>query len=201
MPDNPEISLVQERTRSECERPSGPSHGADGDGDARGPEQDEKKEDAIIWRRDAKRMIRDTKKIAYDLLHSTQAEFRAEKPKPEKKNIKIHVTMNDRGWLPFLKHWNWMRRELHAGIIKEAWDIRKYLIRMYKLKGLQWVLYPRDNGDGRLAELPKLLKIVDPGDDFQIEITGRKKMHPNAPGSSRRRHFDRANSKKTKGCD
>jgi hypothetical protein len=51
--------------------------------------------------------------------------------------------------------------------------------------------------EGRWAELPKLLKIAKEGDDFQFEITGRKRWYPNAPGSSRRRHFDRANSKRT----
>jgi hypothetical protein len=162
------------------------------------PQTENQKEDVVTWRRDAKRMIRATKTIAYDLLRSTQDQPRAEKPKPEKKTIKVYVTIMDRVGLPFLKHWDGARRELHVDIAKGAWEIRKYLIRTYKLKGLQWILYRRDTGEGRWAELPKLLKIAEEGDDFQLEITGRKKRQPNAPGSSRRRHFDRANSRKTK---
>jgi hypothetical protein len=107
----------------------------------------------VTWRRDAKRKIRATKKIAYDLLRSARNEARGEKPKPEKKNIKIYATMYDRVWLPFLKHWNGTRRELHVDIAKGVWDIGKYLIRMYRLKGLQLVLSRRDEGEGRWAEL------------------------------------------------
>jgi hypothetical protein len=122
----------------------------------------------------------------------------AVKPKPEKKNMKIYVTMNDRVGLPFLKHWNATRRELHVGVEKGPWEIRKYLIMVYRLKGLQWVLYRKDLREGRWAELPKLLKIAEEGDEYQLEITGRKRRQPNALGSSRRRHFAKPNSKKTK---
>jgi hypothetical protein len=45
-----------------------------------------------IQRRDAKRMLRATKKIAYDLLRSTRDQANAKKPKPEKKNM-IYVTL------------------------------------------------------------------------------------------------------------
>jgi hypothetical protein len=155
-------------------------------------------EDVFIQRRDAKRMLRATKKIAHDLLRSTRDQARsAKKPKPEKKNMKIYVTMNDRVGLPFLKHWNEERRELHVGIEKGPWEIRKYLIRVYRLKRLRWVLFRRDL-QGRWTELPKLLKIAKEGDEFQLEVTGRKRGRPNAPGTSRRQHFERANSRKTK---
>jgi hypothetical protein len=69
---------------------------------------------------------------------------------------------------------------------------------VYRLKGLQWVLYRKDSREGKWAELPKLLKIAKKGDEYQLEITRRKRRQPNAPGSSRRRHLDRANSRKTK---
>jgi hypothetical protein len=75
---------------------------------------------------------------------------------------------------------------------------RKYLIGVYRLKGLQWVLYRTDFREGRWAELPKLLKIAEEGDEYELEITGRKRRQPNAPGPSRKRHFDRPNSKNTK---
>jgi hypothetical protein len=112
--------------------------------------------------------------------------------------MKIYVTMNDRVGLPFLQHWDGQRRELHVGIEKGTWEIRKYLIRVYRLKRLQWVLYRKDLRDGRWAELPKLLKIAEEGDEYQLEILRRKTGRPHAPGTSRRQHFDRPNSRKTK---
>jgi hypothetical protein len=81
---------------------------------------------------------------------------------------------------------------------KGPWEVRKYLIRVYRLKRLQRVLYRRDLREGRWAVLPKLLKIAEEGDEYQLEITGRKKGRPNAPGTSRRQHFNRPNSRKTK---
>jgi hypothetical protein len=122
------------------------------------PGQWEGKEDVVTWRRDAKRMTRASNKIASDLLRSTRDQARAEKQEPEKKNMKIYVTLHDRVGLPFLKHWNATRRELHVGIDKGPWEIRKCLIRVYRLKGLPWVLYRRDLREGRWAELPKLPK-------------------------------------------
>jgi hypothetical protein len=154
--------------------------------------------DVWIQRRDAKRMLRATKKIAHDLLRATHDQARsAKEPKPEKRCMKVYVTMYDRVGLPFLKHWDGVRRELHVGIENGPWEIRKYLIRVYRLKRLRWVLYRRDLQE-RWTELPKLLKIAVEGDEFQLEVTGRKKGRPNAPGTSRRQHFNRANSRKTK---
>jgi hypothetical protein len=97
--------------RSKCERSHGPSDGDEGGGDGQ-----RSKEDVVIWRRDAKWMIRATKKFAHDLLRSTREDARANDPKPEKKNIKTCMTMNDRVGLQFLKHWNATRREMHVGI-------------------------------------------------------------------------------------
>jgi hypothetical protein len=148
----------------------------------------------LIKRRDAKRMLRATKKITHDLLRSTRDQGKsAKEPKPEKKNMKMY----DRLGLPFLKHWNEERRESHVGIEKGPWEIRKYLIRIYRLKRLRWVLHRRDL-QGRRTELPKLLRIAAEGDEHQLEIIGRKRGRPNAPGTSRRQHFERANSRKTK---
>jgi hypothetical protein len=62
--------------------------------------------------------------------------------------MKIYVTMNARVGIPFLKHWNSTRRELHVGIDRGPWEIRKYLIRVYRLKSFQWVLY-RKGMEGR----------------------------------------------------
>jgi hypothetical protein len=76
------------------------------------------KKDVVTRRRDAKRMIRASKKIAYDSLRSTRDQSSAERQKPEKNNMKIYVTLNDRVGLRFLKHWNATRRELHVGIEK-----------------------------------------------------------------------------------
>jgi hypothetical protein len=150
-----------------------------------------------IMRRDAKRTVRATKGIAHAMLRSTQDQTRAQKPKPEKKNTKLYVTLNDRVGLPFLKHWDAKRRELHVGI-ERPWDVRKYLTRVYRLKGLRWVLYRKDLEGGRWVELRKLLKIAEEGDEYQLEIYKRRKRHPNAPGSSRRQHFDRPNSRKNR---
>jgi hypothetical protein len=117
----------------------------------------------VIWRRDAKRMLRASTNIAHDLLGSTRDQARAEGPKPEKKNMKIYVTMNDKVGLPFLNHWNATPRELHVDIEKRPSEIRKYLIRVYMLKGLQWVLYRKDLREGRWAELPRPLRLRKKG--------------------------------------
>jgi hypothetical protein len=67
---------------------------------------------------DAKRMIRATERIARDLLRSAHNANGAEKPRPEKKNIKIYVTMNGRVGIPFREHWNATRQEFHVDISK-----------------------------------------------------------------------------------
>jgi hypothetical protein len=80
------------------------------------PEQSLTPQQVAIMRRDAKRMLRATKGIAHTMLRATQ-EVRAKKPKPEKRNMKIYVTLNDRIGLPFLKQRNVVSRrsELRRG--------------------------------------------------------------------------------------
>jgi hypothetical protein len=60
------------------------------------PRQPFTPQEVAIMRRDAKRMLRATKGIAHTMLRSTQDQARAQKPKPEKRNMKIYVTLNDR---------------------------------------------------------------------------------------------------------
>jgi hypothetical protein len=92
-------------------------------------EQAERKEDAVTLRRDAKRLIRATKKIAYQILRETPNVPKVKEQRPERKIIKIYLTMMDRVRLRFLKHWDGMRREVEVEITKGPWDIRKYLVR------------------------------------------------------------------------
>jgi hypothetical protein len=66
---------------------------------------------------------------------------------------------------------------------KGPWEIRKSLIKTYKLKGLIWQLYQRDDRGMEWENLPNLIKIAENGENFRLEITGRKRRQPNAPGS------------------
>jgi colicin import membrane protein len=46
--------------------------------------------------------------------------------------------------------------------------------------------------------MPKLMQILEDGAEYILKITGRKRKRPNAPGTSKRKHFERANQKKRK---
>jgi hypothetical protein len=146
-------------------------------------------------RREALRMVRAAKKVSYDILRATPNEPKPKKQKPEENIIKIYVTVEDKVGLKFLMHWNGVRKEYEVNITKGPWEIRKALMRAYRLKGLIWQLSRRDNRGTEWARLPKLIKIAEEGDDSRLEITGRQRKQPNAPGSSKRRHFARANSR------
>jgi hypothetical protein len=56
----------------------------------------------------------------------------------------------------------------------------------------------RKEEDGRFAVMPKLIQILEEETVFVIRIEDRLRRRPNTPGSSERRHFERANQKKGK---
>jgi hypothetical protein len=72
---------------------------------------------------------------------------------------------------------------------------RKSLIRRFRLKGLRWKLFKVCDSRNRTL-LPNLLQEWDDGSKLVLRIDGRGKKKPNAPGSSKWKHFDRADSRK-----
>jgi hypothetical protein len=92
--------------------------------------------------RDARRLIRAVKNQAYDLIRT---EKRAQRiTKESEPMIKIFVTLADQVGMKHLAH-RVGRREAYE-CQKGAWHkIRKKLIRKFRLKGLHWNLWERDN--------------------------------------------------------
>jgi hypothetical protein len=43
------------------------------------------------------------------------------------------------------------------------------------------------------------MQILEEGAEYVLRITERKRKRPNAPGTSKRKHFERADGKKRKG--
>jgi hypothetical protein len=142
--------------------------------------------------RDARRMIRATKKLMYDMLRE-EKKASQEKKEPEPM-IKLHVTLADQLGVKHLEHRVRLREvyNLQSG----AWHkFRKKLIRKFRLKGSRWNLWERD-GVAWVC-LPKVPHVAN-GDELKLEVYGRKVRTPNSPSSSKRRHFDRPNQRRSK---
>jgi hypothetical protein len=72
---------------------------------------------------------------------------------------------------------------------------RKKLIQKFRLKGLRWTLWERSGG--AWACLPKVPRVTDQ-DELRLEVWGKKDQVPNKPGTSKRKHFDRPNQKRSR---
>jgi hypothetical protein len=65
------------------------------------------------------------------------------------------------------------------------------------LKNLELDLYRKEK-DGRRTRLSVGMQILEAEAEYLLIIRGRRKKEPNAPGSSKRKHYERANQKKWK---
>jgi hypothetical protein len=62
------------------------------------------------------------------------------------------------------------------------------------LKNLIWTLFRAE--EGNLTRMPELMQILEDRAEYVIRIEGYKRKRPNTPGSSKRKHFERANQKR-----
>jgi hypothetical protein len=131
------------------------------------------------------------KKTAYDKLRERKEGREEEKAAPSR----VYITLEDRVGVTHLAHRVGIREELQT----TTKNLRKSLIRIFRLKNLVWELHRRDGG--QWAKLPKLVQVLQAEADYRLIIIERKRKRPNAPGSSRRRHFERANQRKRKAED
>jgi hypothetical protein len=139
-------------------------------------------------------MIRATKKLMYDLVREHRKTTEPEKG-PEVVRIKAYITLSDQTGIEHLNH-RVGKRELIETVKSDGrHKFRKYIIRKFRLKSLCWNLWRRDGV--AWACMPKMPQVED-GDEFKLEIYGKKRRQPNKPGSSKRLHFDRPNSRKTR---
>jgi hypothetical protein len=75
---------------------------------------------------------------------------------------------------------------------------RKMLVRIFRLKGLVWQLEKRSTAAGEgfeWAEISKLQKSLNQGDETRIRIIRTNQRRRNSPGTTRRVRMDRANSR------
>jgi hypothetical protein len=98
--------------------------------------------------------------------------------------IRIYVALVDNVGLMFLSHKNRVREELQADV-SGHWELRKALIRSYKLKNPKWDLFRDTGGTYEWATIPVYVKTVQEGDDYRLVIKGRKQKQPNAPGRTK----------------
>jgi hypothetical protein len=141
--------------------------------------------------RDAKRLLRALKKVAYDKLRERKEGKEIEKVVPSR----VYITLEDRLGVSHQAHRVGIREELQTS----TKNLRKSLIRIFRLKNLVWELHRRDGN--QWAKLPKLVQVLQAEADYRLIIIERKRKRPNAPGSSKRRHFERANQRKRKAAD
>jgi hypothetical protein len=138
--------------------------------------------------RDAKRLLRALRKIAHDKLRERKEGREEEKAVPSR----VFITLEDRVGISHLAHRIGVKEELHTA----TKNLRKSLIRIFRLKNLVWELYRQERE--QWVKLPKLVQVMQEGAVFRLIIVARKQRRPNAPGSSKRRHFERANRGKRK---
>jgi hypothetical protein len=135
-------------------------------------------------------MIRAARKIAYEI----RGPRREKAKKPEEKVYRAFITLEDQVGIRHLQHRVGKREEFQT-TLQHPHQFRKSLIRIFRLKNLWWDLLRKDWG-GRIARMPKLMQILEDGAEYILKITGQKRKRPNAPGTSKRQHFERANQKK-----
>jgi hypothetical protein len=142
--------------------------------------------------RDVRRMLRAVKKIEYDRLRRLRAEQRQEVAPA--KRIRVYVTLADQVGLKHLEH-RVGRREIYD-LDDGAWHkFRKKLMQKFRLKGLRWNLW--EQSGGAWACLPKVPVVMDQ-DELRLEVWGKKARTPNRPGTSKRKHFERPNQKRSR---
>jgi hypothetical protein len=142
------------------------------------------------------RLIRAHQKRFYELKRCL---FKRTKPEPKpKEDDPIHpvkVVIDDRnGVTPHLVN----GRNLEIGITTKTTphQFRKKLIRKLKLKGVVWRLERWNPGIGEFQWFEiAACSSVKKGDIFRIQIMRSRKLVPNAPGTSKRTKYERANQR------
>jgi hypothetical protein len=126
-------------------------------------------------------MIRAAKKLAYELRG----------PRKEKAKRPDQVG---------IRHLQYRvgKREEFQTTLQHPHQFRKSLIRIFRLKNLRWDLLRKDR-EGRTARMPVLMQILEEEAEYVLRIVQWKRKRPNAPGTSKRKQFERANQKKRKG--
>jgi hypothetical protein len=104
-----------------------------------------------IKKRDACRLIRALRKVAYELRGPREGKAK----KSERKVCRAFITVEDQVGIHHLRHLVGRRRELQT-TLQYPHQFRKTLIRVYRLKNLRWSLLRKDQ-DGRTARMPELI--------------------------------------------
>jgi hypothetical protein len=140
--------------------------------------------------RDVRRMLRAVKKVEYDRSRELRAARRQEVA-PAKR---IQVARADQVGSKHLEH-RVGRREIYE-LDDGAWHkFRKKLVQKFRLKGLRWNLW--EHSGGAWACLPKV-PVVRDQDELRLEVWGKRDRVPYKPGTSKRRHFERPNQKRSR---
>jgi hypothetical protein len=145
--------------------------------------------------RDMMRLYRKARKLAYEIRGPWR---KPEKPKKEAKRVyRAYITLEDQVGVHHLKHRIGRREEFQTNLTHPH-QFRKALIRVFRLKNLKWTLYHVDE-EGNRTRMPQLMPIIDDEAEYVLDIEEQRRRRPNSPGTSKRKHFERANQKKRRG--
>jgi hypothetical protein len=146
--------------------------------------------EADINKRDACRLTRALKKVAYNLRGPREEKAK----KPERKVYRAFITLEDQVGIHHLSHWVGKKEELQT-TLQHPHQFRKTLIRVYRLKNLRWSLLRKGHG-GNLVPMPEVMQILEEDAEYVVRMEEQKRRHASAPGSSKRNHFEKANQKR-----
>jgi hypothetical protein len=146
--------------------------------------------DVDIKKRDPCRLIRALRKVAYELRGPREGKAK----KPEKKVYRAFITLEDQVGIHHLSHRVGKKKEFQS-TLQHPHQFRNTLIRVYQLKNLRWSLL-RKVQDGSLLRMQVLMQILEEDAEYVLRIWEQKSKRPNAPGSRKRNHFQRANQKR-----
>jgi hypothetical protein len=139
--------------------------------------------------RDGCRLIRALRKVSDELRGS-----RSEKMRPEKQVYRAFITLEGLVGVHHLSHRVGKEEEFQT-TLQHPHQFRKTLIRAYRLKNLRWSLL-RKQRDGSWVRMPELKQILEDDAEYILRIEEQKRKRPNTPGSSKSRHFERANQRR-----
>jgi hypothetical protein len=145
--------------------------------------------------RQINRVVRADLKRLYDWRRRTKPQTKPKKPDPDFVNVEMKLEDGN----GVAKHPN------HGKIYEFGFDttlsphqFRKQLIRKFRLKRIFWSLERQDRGWAYVClDLARNMK-VDAGDKFRIQIERPRGRKPNAPGTSKRVKYERANQRQRK---
>jgi hypothetical protein len=160
-----------------------------------GMDYDDPNSEKDTKRRDMMRLYRKTRKLAYEVRGPWKPR---EKPKKEAKRVhKAYITLEDQVGVHTLEHRVGRREEFQTNLTRPH-EFRKALIRVFRLKNLKWSLLHVDK-EGNRARMPELTQIIEDEAEYVLVIKDQRRKRPSAPGTSKRRHFERANQKRRRG--